>query len=89
MKMIDKTKSLNEVYMECLKLKRDIELKEFARTSWCINCKKRKSEHLGDERCSTYALSSHFKSEFSEQQQVIEKSLLLLEELFDLPIMLK
>ena len=79
--IISQHKSLSEIYSElCIRL-RAIDKAESEGNTVCKSCQEKKSKHLSDGRCSSWACSMTFASAQQDEASHIRRALDLIEEL--------
>lgn len=84
MALIDKTKTVEELYGWALAEAREIDLEEAAGRGTCANCGASKAAHLNDGRCNVYSTSRKWANNSNPRRAAIERACVLIEELVKL-----
>lgn len=75
------SRMLGELYSSILIRLRRIAALEEKKETRCTRCGCSLSDHLGDDRCSSYALSGNFHSEHAEESKHLSAAVKSIEEL--------
>lgn len=84
MSLISLDESIGDCYSWLLRKKREHEKLVDSGKAKCLHCQQQKSVHLGDDRCSSSAVSRTFRNEQQVTVDKIAKAIALIEELMEL-----